>query len=259
MDLGALVWFEAPRTRFGISLAPPQTQSGRWYAASMFAGGRRAALASAVAFCACAQLLSLDDYTQESSSNASSAGSGGASAASGNGGSSGQNSGGAGLGDAGGSVDCRNVRLPDACTVPAMAVGVQCPAQCGMCEGSTCKLACSTGNKCSGVFTCPPEFACEVDCNSEGCEGLRVECAEGQDCRVNCNWNDACVGLDLVCSDSGPCVLWCTTDPQSCEAVNVFCGCNSCQANCPSADFSAPMVMCGESCDCQTCQGQGGA
>jgi hypothetical protein len=209
-------------------------------------------LATAFTLCACAQLLSLDEYELPASSTATSSASGGSA---GNGGSSGHSSGDAGWGGAGGAVDCTD-RLPAQCTVPVPPLGGECPPDCGGCPGNKCVKTCDTGDPCTNTFVCPPGFACEVSCSSLGCTALTVVCPEDYECRVNCNWSDACTGLTLKCSEGGPCELWCQGHEESCDTASVSCGCNSCAVGCETnLDITGyePEVSCGTSCECESC------
>lgn len=103
-----------------------------------------------------------------------------------------------------------------------------CPTVCnGGCTGGQCIITCDYASGCSGGSrTCPPGWACRIECNISG------ECG---------------AGTMIQCAD-GPCELVCGAI-FTCQGAKLACGTGACAATC-SSGIDAPDVICGPSCDC---------
>ena len=133
--------------------------------------------------------------------------------------------------------------------------GVVCPPECtgGCTTSGMCLIDCSGTSACSGTaIICPDGFDCGVTClGSDACRFALVQCPTAHACTVECSGNQACQWMDVECSWLGTCDLSCGTEPDVCDGSVLGCGHNSCRAICSGA--SSPMVNCGGSCECVTC------
>jgi hypothetical protein len=138
--------------------------------------------------------------------------------------------------------------------------GGACPAECtGGCEGGTCVFLCNQQKLCQGTINCPPGLPCDVRCTvATSCQNTIIQCPPDYDCTVECGpvgagAQAACQGIRVNCSDTGTCELSCYGgSQQECESGRVYCGQNSCSANCPGLQ-NFPQVNCGQSCSCTPC------
>lgn len=134
------------------------------------------------------------------------------------------------------SVDDSGVAIhPDSCAM-FRPLGGTCPSGWTTVDGITCRRVCMgvgvLGNCPDTTITCPPGFACEVEC-----QGVNT-----------------CPGKTFVCSD-GPCSLVCG-GVNSCAGVTLQCAGDRCAASCAtvmlgSVTTSNPVASCAATNTCQ--------
>lgn len=143
--------------------------------------------------------------------------------------------------------------LPCGSTPPPPGVG--CPLECtgGCPTAGSCLIDCSGTSACIGTaIICPDGFDCVLNCiGSDACRFALVQCPADQGCTVECSGNQACESMEVECAWLGTCDLSCGTETDVCGGTALGCGHNACSAVCAGASF--PIVDCGGSCDCATC------
>lgn len=142
-----------------------------------------------------------------------------------------------------------------ACGSTPVAPGAGCPPECtGGCPvAGYCVIDCSGTSACVGSYIeCPAGFDCNVQCiGDQSCRYSVIACPEDQICDVDCIGSQACELTEMECSWLGACELSCGSEADACASTQLGCGHNSCLASCAGA--SHPLVECGGSCDCVTC------
>lgn len=141
------------------------------------------------------------------------------------------------------------------CGSTPVAPGAGCPPECtGGCPiAGSCVIDCTGASACLGSYIpCPAGYDCNVLCIGDlSCRYSVIACPEGQSCAVECIGSQACEWTDVECSWLGTCDLNCGSEPGACDSAQLGCGHNACHASCAGA--SHPLVACGGSCDCVTC------
>ena len=135
------------------------------------------------------------------------------------------------------------------CGSTPAAPGGACPAACtGGCLAGTCIIACNSVSCANQALTCPPGFACTVQCGaSSACDGATITCPDKYACDVVCS--GSCRAAVIDCG-SGSCDLACGGGAKCKDAV-MNCGDNSCHATCQAGQ--KPAVSCNGTCDCAPC------
>ena len=131
-------------------------------------------------------------------------------------------------------------------------VGGACPSACtGGCLNGTCIIDCNADSACEAdTINCPAGFACTVECGpTDGCKNATINCPTRYACNIECS---DCEGANVNCS-SGVCNLTCGAGSKACKNLDLACGGNTCSASC-NGSTDLPLVACGGSCDCTTCQ-----
>jgi hypothetical protein len=139
------------------------------------------------------------------------------------------------------------------CLYAVPPVGGTCPSICdGGCTNNVCTINC-TSSECQGTVTCPPGFACQVNCSgNSSCENSNIFCPADHQCNISCSNTQACRNADLFCSTNGPCAATCSNQSQVCSGFILHCGTNGCSATCNGSP-QFPTMQCGASCLCDGC------
>jgi hypothetical protein len=142
--------------------------------------------------------------------------------------------------------------LDGACADDPEPPGDECPPACtGGCVEDVCVIACGAAGCDNTTLTCPPDFACEIECNGiDACDGATVNCPQDYLCALTCNGTDACGNLGLICG-GGSCSVHCGPD-RPCTGAVVTCGAGPCSATCDGAT-EPTLTDCAAACSCSTC------
>lgn len=136
-----------------------------------------------------------------------------------------------------GSVDAPHGTVDAAKTPDAPPA---CPPGCTSCNVAqkTCTIDCSL-TSCAAVVTCPTDYHCDIQCDTNNSCRNGVDCEAGASCTVECSGVGSCHAVDC---GAGPCDVSCS-GTNSCVDVECNTSC-ACDVTCTGLNSCPDEITC---------------